>query len=58
MSLDAHGLAGGDGLLDALLEGVEGEDLGGALGDEVELVFEGWKLEHVLRGGTGHILQV
>ena len=50
-SLDAEGLAGGDGLLDTLLEGVEGEDLGGAFGDEVELVFHGgererWKCRH------------
>ena len=46
--LDAHGLAGGDGLLDALLEGVEGDDLGGALRDEVELVFERWECRHGL----------
>ena len=45
--LDAHGLAGGDGLADALFEGFEGEDLGGAFGDEVELVFY---------GGKGHVV--
>jgi hypothetical protein len=51
--LDAHGLAGGDGLADAFFEGVRaicrgaGEDLGGAFGDEVELVFY---------GGKGHVV--
>ena len=45
--LDSHGLAGGDGLADALFEGIEGENLGGAFGDEVELVFY---------GGKGHVV--
>ena len=40
---DAHGLAGSDGLADALFEGFEREDLCGAFGDEVELVFYGRK---------------
>jgi hypothetical protein len=34
-------------LTDALFEGFEGEDLGGAFGDEVELVFN---------GGKGHVV--
>ena len=45
--LDAHGLAGCNGLADALFESFEGKDLGGAFGDEVELVFY---------GGKGHVV--
>jgi len=45
--LDAEGLARGDGLGEAFFEGFEREDLGGAFGDEVELVFY---------GGEGHVM--
>jgi hypothetical protein len=39
--LDAKGGSGVAGLGEALLEGFERDDLGGTLGDEVELVFYG-----------------
>jgi hypothetical protein len=40
-------LACGEGLLEALFESLERNDLGGAFCDEIELVFNGRKLRHV-----------
>ncbi len=44
--LDPHRLAGCNGLLDTLFESLDGDDLGGTFGDEIELVFNGWKCRH------------